>query len=132
MDLAWMSIILNQTDNETGLIHNKSAASPWLLSKLPLVNVSQIKELVEKGLILQTKEPLEELLLAVIGLLGSNAGVYQILDYQFSQNAALYGTDSNPGKITSLSLKGMKRLQDKGKKRTTHFQVQSGHLSRQA
>lgn len=76
MDLAWMSIILNQTDNKTGLIHNESAASPWLLSKLPLVNASQIKEVVENGLILQTKKPLEELLLAVIGLLGSNADVY--------------------------------------------------------
>ena len=46
------------------------------------MTASQIKELVEKGLILQTKKPLAELLLAVIGLLGSNADVYQILDYQ--------------------------------------------------
>ena len=132
MDLAWMNIILNQTGNETGSIHNESGTAPWLLNKLPLVTASQIKELVEKGLILQTKKPLEELLLGVIGLLGSNADVYQILDYQVFQNAALYGTDSNPGKIASLSLKGMKRLQDKGKKTTTHFQVQSGHLFRQA
>ena len=90
MDLAWMSIILNQTDNDTGSIHNEPGTSPWLLNKLPLVNTSQIKEHVKKGLILQTKKPLEELLLAVIWLLGSNADVYQILDYLFPKCRTLW------------------------------------------
>ena len=66
---------LNSTHEECASAQEELATSPCLLDKLPVLNPSQVKELVNKGLTLLNELSLQEVLLTVIGQLENNADV---------------------------------------------------------